>query len=371
MAGESEFLLATLQDRHLTAPNSIDWNRLLVLAESHSVLPVFCRNYAGDLPDIFVDSFRRQWASSAFMAAELEGLLGQFNREEIPVLPLKGPLLADLLYGSLSLRACDDLDLLVRPEDFARAGSVLGKCGFLSLYDHGNYHHGFLRDGTFVELHFRVASPSLPPLDLDGAWARTRAFTFRSQATRVLAMPDMMLYLVLHGIKHHFSKLIWLLDIARAIELAEEKDIKQLHAMALDLGVEGALLTTAELAKFKFGTVLPDCLDRAIHARPAITSQARTMSHRMLAGPAKPESFVEDLGLFVKLETKSRHKWAHRLRFLLPTQQDSLWAEARNIHPRWLPFLRPWRLLTAHGPAAAMRTFFPDMIGTRHSSQPK
>src|SRR5271169_1817343 len=118
MTPEAEFLLATLRDIGAVAPDSIDWQYLLLLAESHGVLPIFCKNYSGELPEAYIDSFRRQWTSSVFLASELEYLQEEFNRRSLEVLPLKGPVLAETLYGSVSLRASDDLDLLVRSPDF-------------------------------------------------------------------------------------------------------------------------------------------------------------------------------------------------------------------------------------------------------------
>src|SRR5271163_2721850 len=89
MTPEAEFLLATLRDSEAIVPDSIDWQHLLLMAESHGVLPIFCRNYAGQLPEAYIDSFRHQWTTSVFLASELEGLLDEFHRHGLEVLPLK------------------------------------------------------------------------------------------------------------------------------------------------------------------------------------------------------------------------------------------------------------------------------------------
>src|SRR5271156_2734678 len=135
MTSESEFLLATLRGQGTPAPPSINWQVLLDLAESHGVLPLFGRDFSDELPETFVGCLRTQWAKSAFLATELEALLQQFSLHGIEVLSLKGPVMAEALYGRMGLRPSDDLDLLVQPQDFARAQTLLTGLGFNSVQE--------------------------------------------------------------------------------------------------------------------------------------------------------------------------------------------------------------------------------------------
>ena len=168
MSRETHFLLAVLKgstpdDEH----DSINWADLLVLAESHGVFPAFCREYSGDLPEVFRERLRTHWATSAFLTSELDRLLRLFTRNGVEALPLKGPVLAESLYGSISLRTSDDIDLLVKAADFATAQSLLIEAGFAPVDEAGNYHRGFSGRDMLVELHFAVASPSLPRFDIE------------------------------------------------------------------------------------------------------------------------------------------------------------------------------------------------------------
>ena len=79
MTAEASFLLAILRDpAAVVAPDSLDWPRLLEMAETHGVLPAFCKSYSGALPPEFAESSRRHWTCSAFLASELERLLAEF-----------------------------------------------------------------------------------------------------------------------------------------------------------------------------------------------------------------------------------------------------------------------------------------------------
>ena len=48
----------------------------------------------------------------------------------IPVIPWKGPMLAELLYGDKTLRPCADIDLLVPPALAWRALQTLVRAGY-------------------------------------------------------------------------------------------------------------------------------------------------------------------------------------------------------------------------------------------------
>lgn len=89
MSPESELLLSTLRCSEADVPASIDWQALLALADSHGVLPIFCKEYRGTLPESFKTRARSEWMTSAFLASELEFLLGHFCVRGLEVLPLK------------------------------------------------------------------------------------------------------------------------------------------------------------------------------------------------------------------------------------------------------------------------------------------
>jgi Uncharacterised nucleotidyltransferase len=359
VTSESEFLLATLRRGGTVAPASIDWQALLDLADSHGVLPLFCKKYSGPLPDTFASRVRSQWISAASLASELQGLLEQFCLHNLEVMPLKGPLLAQALYGSPGLRPSDDLDLLVQRQDFNKAQSLLIDLGFEPVYQTDDYHQAFQRRDVWVELHFSVAPPTSPAMDLDRAWDRAPVAQFRGQKARFFSNPDLLIYLTIHGTKHEFARLIWVLDFARALGDLSDDDLNEVFTLARALGIEGAFLTTCELARYSSDTTLPAQVAAAIARQPVISAQAQVLWEKILTGPANPQTAHQGAALFVQLEPNARRRWAQRLRCFQPSQQDHLWAQHHNINARWMLFLRPLRLLSKHGPGPAWRTLFP------------
>jgi hypothetical protein len=327
MTIESEFLLTTLRCGGIAAPAAIDWPELLELADSHGVLTLFCKRYSGELPEPFVSRVHSQWIAAAYLTSELEGLLEQFSLHSLEVLPLKGPLLAQVLYGSPGLRRSDDLDLLVQRQDFCKAQSLLIDLGFEPDYQTDDYHQSFRRRDTCIELHFSVAPPSSPAMDLVRVWERAPVVQFRGQEARCFANPDLLIYLIIHGAKHEFSRLIWVLDVARALGELGEDDLNEAFKLAKAIGIEGAFLFTCELARLSSNTTLPARIATSIAGQPKLAAQAKVRLEGILAGPANPQTARQGVALFVQLESNIRRRWAQRLRWFQPTQQDHLWAE--------------------------------------------
>jgi hypothetical protein len=359
MTPEARFLLDTLGNTGAVAPPTLDWPALLQLAESHGLFMLFCRDFPAQLPEEFADRARSQWTSAAFLAGELKSLLWEFSRQGIDVIALKGPLMASLLYGSLSQRISDDLDLLVRPADMPKAKAMLIDLGFVPAAQPDDYHHCFLRGSTLVELHFAIAPPSNPSIDLATAWARARKVEFQGQEARFFAPPDLLMYLVIHLVKHDFARMIWLLDTNLALRQLSVEDAKEVVAVARRIGVEGAFLTTCALIEAVFKRPLPAPIASAVARKPVMRAQAQAILMRMMETTGETSTEHQGAQTFIQLEPGLRGRWAQRLRALRPSQQDYAWAESHHLSPQWMFLLRPLRLVTKHGLGAAWRVLFP------------
>jgi Uncharacterised nucleotidyltransferase len=156
-----------------------------------------------------------------------------FTSEGIGTVVLKGPVLARWLYPG-EVRPYGDSDLLVAPDDRARAVSVLERLGFaehcpwmptpLSLDPGGT---AFNRPGGgMVDLHCQL--PGLDG-DPDAIWDRLAASADRQVIAGVkLRVPDrdtVLLHVVLHA-AHHVNQVDGkpLEDLRRALALVEEPE---------------------------------------------------------------------------------------------------------------------------------------------------
>ncbi|MDA0748212.1 MAG: nucleotidyltransferase family protein, partial [bacterium] len=174
---------------------------------------------------IFEQAFYRTLASNLVSLQALRELAQELGPREIPAIVLKGPALIELVYKHPALRPMTDIDLLVRPADLARLGSVLRSMGYQHVH---LYPELFQRGSTVLDLH-------TDPINQSRITSRGQAVQFTPACLwrnsvplpgftplRMLDLPDQILTLSVHALKHGFQQDIWLVDIARCLEQVED-----------------------------------------------------------------------------------------------------------------------------------------------------
>lgn len=159
----------------------------------------------------------------------LTEVLRAFNHAEIPVTPLKGPILSHELYRDARLRDSLDLDLDVEKENLERAQTCLESRGwhldssffpmtprqrqsFLQNEHQMIFLHALT--GTMLELHWRNQWETAE--GTSARWARSIRSAWRGCSIQTMSPGDMTLYLCAHGGAHLWSCAKWLGDLARA-----------------------------------------------------------------------------------------------------------------------------------------------------------
>ncbi len=359
---EAELLIACLRGSLSAAPGCADWRALATLAETHGVLPLVHRALMAAGAEIPDDHFQRALVNSRLstemLAAELEQLLASFAQHGIDVIPLKGPVLAETLYGEVAMRPCEDLDLLVRVRDFNRAEKVLIDAGWVAPAPAEEFERQFLRNGVLVELHFGVASPRSFPFDLDGAWSRAQAGSFRGLPLAAMSETDRALYLLLHGLKHGFGKLIWILDAAHALSAVKECSPQEFVRQARAQGLDQVLYMGCAMILEAFPQHLPKELLAVLAESPTAMDAAHARVTTLLAGEAGTGRTPE-LSFYLQTETNQARRWQCRLMFFSPTGEDYQWTARHRLPNIMAPFVRPFRLLAKYGLRRAWRTAVP------------
>ncbi len=110
------------------------------------------------------------FAMATFQKEELRQVLEHFEKKGIAIIVLKGPLLAEEIYGDTFSRACADIDVLVTDDSFSEAREELLALGYKEserldeALNMDEYHHiVFYKDyesgfKTAIELHVRLRS---------------------------------------------------------------------------------------------------------------------------------------------------------------------------------------------------------------------
>ncbi len=102
---------------------------LIAIAYAHGLLPLLHKHLATAASDLvpahFLSRLKRDSVSNSQNVLHLTGkqlrVYKLFKENSIPVALFKGPLLANMAYGEISLRQAGDIDLLINRRDFAQA----------------------------------------------------------------------------------------------------------------------------------------------------------------------------------------------------------------------------------------------------------
>src|SRR6516165_1086088 len=223
---------------------AIDWEKLLALADQHCVRPLLLRSLKAVCWDAVPASVRLELEGfcksnaqkNLLLALELLRLLRSFNENEVPVVAFKGPILAEAVYGDLSLREFCDLDLLIRVQDLAKAEDSLLGCGYTAQFPDRDYRTAFLsyhgqyafrrgQSDLWVDLHWQFCGDGVVfPLRAVEVWPGLIEETIAGRAVLSLARDDLALYLAAHGTKEGWRNLLWLCDFEEFLRLYEDVD---------------------------------------------------------------------------------------------------------------------------------------------------
>jgi hypothetical protein len=252
----------------------LDWKRLIDLAEHHGVIPQIYRSLSAvgkvTVPDSLRQSHENNARQTLWLTRELLHILEKLNAYGIAALPYKGPVLAELLHGNVTLRQFSDLDLLIPSSDLRRIKSALAELGYepgIELTEREE--HDYIKSGyeyTFdseqsrnlVEVQWRILPRFYSvDFDVDGFFQRSVPCTVSGTTLRTLSAEDLMLVLCVHAAKHAWQQLSWLYDIA---ELARSPQIdwNAVQQQARHLGIQRMVAVSFLLAHKLLETPLPD-----------------------------------------------------------------------------------------------------------------
>ena len=115
-----------------------DWSAAMDLARAHGMEPLAAWYLNTDCAGMFAPDFydrlhailQRNTANFVLLSTDLIKVLRILRTCGIPVVPLKGPVLAVTLFNEIPWRESCDLDLLVRRADVGRAKDALVEAGY-------------------------------------------------------------------------------------------------------------------------------------------------------------------------------------------------------------------------------------------------
>ena len=321
-----------------------------------------------------------------FLTAQLLKLLARFERAGARAVPFKGPVLAAMAYGDVTLRQFSDLDIFVHKSDLATLARLMIEEGYLSDTQDGgeetertvasdgdvaylgpSHYPFYRRDGRCrVDLQWRMADQYFSfSLDGEGAAWDFVDVSLAGRRVRTFAATDTLLILCVHGAKHQFEMLKWVCDVAECLHAqrdtidweALQRKSSALHAgrmVGLGLGLAHELL----------GAPLPPEVSRRIRADRTLAALVGERRATLFDGTVGSVSSAQRLVFYLR----AKDTWQDQARFCVtyarqfverlvkPTVHDISWVELpTHLSPLYF-VLRPIRLLMVY----ARRTERPD-----------
>lgn len=385
-------------DRILEIIARVDWVATIRQAKPHGLLPLLYRHLASlasdtsvvsdSLPEatlgVLRDLFEANRQRNEQLAAELPPVLELLSTAGIRVLTFKGPTLAAEAFGDLAVRQIGDLDLWLAREDALAARQLLVDHGFRSwntltkkpepaVVDFPENEFSFVRDDPplAVDLHWDLLPGyNFCPFDFHALWRGRQSVEIRGHGVPMPGNEDLLRILCVHGCKHHWTRLLWIADVA-AVAAQPDLDWRRLLTDASRQGsrrmVRLGLFLACEVSKAS----LPSEVAQEIAEDPEIAPLAAPI----LEGFYQP-TFRKVRRVEPRIYSRMRERRRDRARIVAYQFRRVLHhALAANDKdrafvrlPRWLSFLyvlvRPVRLLSRHGlkPLAPLRQMLKHML---------
>lgn len=345
------------RQRTARAIGEAEWSAALALAEEEHLLPwtaACLRSQGISLPPAIsdrIDRIERDAAIAAFYwRSELQGILRAFDQSSVRVVPLKGPLLAERLYGGAELHVSRDLDILVSKADFSRAEAVLTAAGFAPGAP-DDYHRPWHRQTTTVELHHDAENPLAFNFFVEGAMRNLQPAVFRGQHCWLLAPEDELLFLCLHAVRHRFERLNLILDVQLAFEKLTSTE-KAWNPRPEVAGLDNLLaLGLAMTRRLQPDFVVSFDLPISQRKNQHLERIADRLWQRLLTQPRIPLDWRAAHAFFLETELPGWPRFHRRIRHLQilvsrAIAPDYAFAARFGLRRAWqVRMLRPLRLL--------------------------
>ncbi|MEK4062555.1 MULTISPECIES: nucleotidyltransferase domain-containing protein [Paenibacillus] len=349
----------------------IDWELMIRLSLHHRVYPFLypklSRMQGESVPSVVTQRLKWEYRRNTVQMLQLSGEMGNIGeslaRLNIRSLFLKGPVLAQDLYGDISLRTSRDLDFIVPMEQLTETEALLVSLGYVKEEEfesilgdwkwrehHNTFNHP--AKNIKVEVHWRLSpGPSKEP-DFDELWKHARTSSQLGQNVHYLGREDLFLFLAAHGARHGWSRLRWLLDIKQL--LLQEPDAGVLTGLLRRYNYDSvggqALILAADLLEAPIAPGLSGLTDKPKARRLAQLALFYVARMVNLHNPPLEPEVERHYKYYQPAILTPWHQFLYAAGFLYPYAVDEKTLPLpKPLHFLYFPlrpFLWTWRKLT-------------------------
>jgi Uncharacterised nucleotidyltransferase len=359
-----------------TAP--LNWDFLIAAAAENSILPLLARQLAATGPEIVPSIHMERLKAAAranalrclMFAAELIKITDLFRSQGIQAIPYKGPLLAVDAYRDLTLREFDDLDIILRQRDMAKANEIMREQGYrarfpwilpsdgLSAVVPGEYKYRDAARGLIVELHTEWTLRHFPVRpDLDDLATRLAPIVLSGHEIATFGAEEMLPILCVHGSKDFWDRISWIADISEFVQSHPQLDWDRLLQRAEMLRAHRMLHVGLALAAGLLATPLPEEVHARIKRDSVAVSVASEIIQRHLGRDGQELDAAARFRYRRRMVDGTFAGWRYSLRLATqPADEDDAMIQLPRVLAAFYTVLRPLRLLRKYGSSGRRRS---------------
>ena len=231
------------------------------------------------IPETVSGNLKKRYITLFFNNAQkhkdLEKVIKLCNKNNIPIIPLKGIPLIHFIYKDFGLRSMSDIDILVKDNDIEKFKEILLDNGweldnsqeispFVTQMADSQHPYTFTLGSTKIELHNKLHSGlSSYQINLEKYWLHADEIDLLDGKVYHFSATDFLQHLCFHLHKHlineHNVAMKHFIDIAAFIKKYEtEINWENLISSSKQYNCEVEIRDTLELCRDYFETTIPD-----------------------------------------------------------------------------------------------------------------
>jgi hypothetical protein len=288
------------------------------------------------------------------MSAELIRIMKLLEDNGIEALAFKGPTLAQMAYGNITLRQYCDLDMLTKKNDIYKIDSLLKAYGYERLltltsvqeeiwikfaHDLGLIHS---KKDVHFEMHWSFLDEDYPmQVDLDNFWEETQEVKLNGHSLTTFSNENLLVYLCIHGSKHLWERIEWIKDIDMLIR-KDNIDWEKVIEKSKGTGFEKMIYLGFSLSTLLLDTPLPNAIQNEIQKYKQIDA----ISNFILESWSNPKSTFQKTKTMLKLFPGIKEQAIYLHKIILKPSFNEYWLIDLPKRLYWgYYFIRPYLLM--------------------------
>ena len=345
-------------------PGVTNWEYFARTITERGIAPLFhikitSLSNAGMIPDFVKDHVRKVYfktmSRGMLLYAHFKEIAIAFEKENIPMIPMKGVYLAEKMYRDIALRQFSDMDLLVSPENGEKCLQILKKNGYISTLIAQTefvqslseivHYPPMVKNEISVEIHIKLHR-NHPEYFLDPAKIFEHALPDSLNSCKVLAMDkyDMLIHLCLHLDKHFVSGSLQFTcynDIVNYLNTyITEFDWHEMEKRVALYNATNQVYLHLMISNKYFHLHLPD--EIVTKFNHLLTDKNLKLFVNHLNGKSVTQSFVSSHLQYIGKTEGIKNKWRYLMDVTFPTKKfiRSKYKLKDNNQIYWYYFLR-------------------------------